>query len=80
MKETLLTRKDDGLGLGGELFDSIKWAFEEHLKIPDDPRFNSAVLYGNEDSPEMIEFYKVEEPLITTKVDFVWRRPQEQEE
>ena len=42
MRETLLTRKDDGLGEG--LFDSIAWAFSEHVKTPDTGLYNAAIL------------------------------------
>lgn len=54
---TTLTRHD----WNGQ-FDSIAWAFEEHLKEIDDGKFNFAVLYGNEDSPEEIEFYESKSP------------------
>jgi hypothetical protein len=54
---TLLTRKDKHVGTG--LFDSIAWAFEVHVKQPDLGVFRSALLYGNEDAPERIEFYRV---------------------
>lgn len=73
--ETLLTRKDDNVGEG--LFDSIEWAFSEHLKEPDNPEFNAAILYGNEDAPDRIDFYREAEPLITSKVARVWTRPAE---
>ena len=70
MKETLLTRYDDGLGEG--IFDSIAWALSTHVKIPDTGEYRAAVLYGSEDSPEMIEFYTQAEPLITDHVAYRW--------
>jgi len=72
MKETLLTRKDDNLGDG--LFDSIAWAFSEHVKAPDNEEYKSAILYGNEDCPEMIDFYTSPDPLITDPVAMRWTR------
>lgn len=74
MKETILTRKDDNLGEG--LFDSIAWAFSEHVKLPDNPRYNSAILYGNDDAPEMIDFYAETELLVTSERLYRWTRPQ----
>lgn len=74
-RETVLTRYDADLGEG--LFDSIAWAFSEHVKQPDNPLYNSAVLYGNEDCPEMIDFYTESEPLITSHVAYRWTRPTE---
>lgn len=68
----LLTRKDAGLGVG--LFDSVAWAFEVHLKEPDNPLFKSAVLHGNEDCPDRIEFYARSMPLVTSKPAMVWER------
>ncbi len=72
MKETLLTRTDDHVGDGP--FDSIKWAFEEHVKQPDDDTINSAVLYGNEDSPEFIDFYHEAAPLVTSRKVWRWKQ------
>lgn len=65
MRETLITRHDDSAGDGE--FDSIAWLYSEHLKTPDTRIFNSAILYGNEDSPEMVDLYRRESPLITDK-------------
>lgn len=70
MRETLLTRKDDEVGEG--LFDSVAWALEVHVKVLDTGVYNSAVLYGNEDAPEMIDFYTQVTPLITDKVAWRW--------
>ena len=70
MKETLLTRKDDSVGDG--LFDSIAWAFSEHLKTADTGVYNAAILYGNEDAPEMIDFFTKAEPLITDHRGYRW--------
>ena len=71
MKETLLTRRD--MGLGEEVFDSIAWALEQHCKILDAHVFNSAVLYGNEDAPDQIDFYLEADPLITSTVAWRWK-------
>jgi hypothetical protein len=60
MRTTFLTRSDEGVGAG--VYDSIAWAFEVHLKEPDDPAIKSAILYGNEDAPEKIEFFDAENP------------------
>ena len=70
MKEVMLTRKDDNLGDG--VFDSIAWAFEQHVKTPDTGEFNAAILYGNEDAPCCIDFYREPEPLITSHVALRW--------
>jgi hypothetical protein len=64
---TLLTRAD----FTGE-YNSIKWAHEEHLRIPDEGRYHSAVLIGNEDSPEAIEFYTRAMPTVTDEVAYRW--------
>lgn len=72
MRESLITRKDSDVGEG--VFDSIKWAFSEHVKSSDTGEFNSAVMYGNEDSPAMIDFYTQAEPLVTDKVAWRWVR------
>ncbi len=68
--ETLLTRKDKGVGDGP--FDSIAWAMEVHVKVPDKGKYKAAVLYGNEDSPGMIDFYTQSKPKITDKVIYRW--------
>jgi hypothetical protein len=65
---TTLTRHD----WNGQ-FDSIKWAFEEHVKTADRGEYNFAVLYGNEDCPEQIDFYKFESPNWNTPEDYTWR-------
>lgn len=70
MGTVMMTRKDEVIGNGS--FDSIAWAFEVHVGEPDDKRINSAVLYGNEDAPEMIDFYKEPELLITSKCVRRW--------
>jgi hypothetical protein len=70
MKQALLTRKDSEVGDG--LFDSIAWAFSEHIKETDTGEFNSALLYGNEDAPERIELYRTSEPLVDTPIDRTW--------
>lgn len=50
MTQSFLTRNDDG-------FDSIAWCFETHVKHADVRAVQYAVLTGNEDSPERIDFY-----------------------
>lgn len=72
MRETMLTRKDDDVGEG--VFDSIAWALEVHCKLPDRGVYNAAILYGNEDAPEMIDFYAQPEPRITDSVAWRWSR------
>jgi hypothetical protein len=71
MKETFLTRNDEGIGEG--IFDSIAWAYETHVKRADNPRAGFAVLYGNEDSPDRIDFFDVNDcytdPIETWKGD-----------
>jgi hypothetical protein len=71
MRETLMTRKDEGVGDG--IFDSIAWLFSEHVKEPDDPAYNSAVVLGNEDAPEQIDFYREAEPLLRSVVARTWK-------
>ena len=63
-----LGRADDGLGEG--LFDSVGWAFEVHVRQPDRPEITCAMLYGNDDAPERIEFYSVNDN--TRLPDLVW--------
>ena len=65
-----ITRTDDGLGEG--LYDSIAWAFEVHVKAADRQEIQAGVLYGNEDSPERIEFFAEAEPLVTSVPVLVW--------
>lgn len=69
---TLLTRKDAYLGEG--LYDSIAWAFSEHVQQPDNPRYNSAVLHGNQDCPEKIEFFTHKVLKVHHKPAFTWVR------
>jgi hypothetical protein len=66
----LLTRKDV---VGADLFDSIRWAFEEHLCEPDNGDYHFAVLYGNEDSPDRIDFYS-DEPQVNQPPRRIWER------
>ena len=64
-----LGRADEGIGEG--LYDSVTWAFEVHVKIPDDKRMVCALLYGrNEDAPECIDFYA--ENNINALVQLRW--------
>lgn len=78
MKQTFMTRHDTDVGDG--VFDSIHWLFETVLKESDpqdtDPDLpvDSAIVYGNEDSPERIEFYSLESPTITDTPVRVWAR------
>jgi hypothetical protein len=59
--------------VGDGVFDSIAWALEVHVKIPDTGKYNAALLYGNEGAPDKIEFYTQREPLVTDKVAFTWK-------
>ena len=68
-RQTRLTRKDK-VGVGD--YDSIKWAFDTHLEKPDTGEYNSAVLYGNEDDPSKIDFFRSENPDYTDQPDFSW--------
>jgi hypothetical protein len=70
MKQTYLTRHDN---VGCEPYDSIAWSFEVHVKhMPDKGIYNGALLYGNEDAPDKIEFWLEENPHHEAKPDFVW--------
>jgi hypothetical protein len=71
-RETFITRNDTNVGVGA--FDSIAWAYEVHLKEPDPHDFDSAIIFGTEDSPERIEFYTLESPTITDTPARVWER------
>lgn len=64
-----LTRHDAGEGVG--LFDSIRWAFDVHVKQPDDGEYNFAVLYGNEDSPDRIDLW-ANEPQVGVAPRLIW--------
>lgn len=70
MEQTLLTRKD--VESGGGLYDSIAWVFEAHVKWPDTGAYNSAILYGNEDAPERIDFYESASPAINSIPSCTW--------
>jgi hypothetical protein len=73
-KMKLLSRRDEGLGVG--LFDSIKWALDVHVQQPDCGTYKFAVLYGNEDSPDRIDFWATE-PVVGVAPRFIWMpRPQ----
>lgn len=65
MKSIFITRNDDS-------FDSIQWAFEVHIKQVDTQVFNSAILHGNEDSPESIHFYATDNPRYDDAAIAVW--------
>lgn len=70
MRETFLTRHDTDVGEGE--FDSIAWAMETHVDMIDDGKYQSAILYGNEDDPKRIDFYTEENPRVDTVPAFVW--------
>jgi hypothetical protein len=70
MAQVFLTRNDLGVGEGA--FDSIAWLFETHLREADIPEMQSAVLHGNEDSPDRIELFYAAEPLWNAAPDKVW--------
>lgn len=71
---TVLTRKD---AVGVDAYDSISWALEVHCKLTDMGLFNYAVLHGNEDSPERIDFWMTSEPNWNQEPDYVWTREEE---
>jgi len=75
--ERFLTRRDTDVGVGE--FDSVKWAIETHLgRNPDAFPYhyaNSAILFGNEDCPDRIDFYESESPTITDTPVFTWPAP-----
>ena len=79
MKQTFMTRHDTDVGVGE--FDSIRWLFETVLHEPDpqiaDPDYHcdSAIVFGNEDSPERIEFYCMDSPAIQDTPVRVWVAP-----
>lgn len=75
MKQTYMTRKDSDVGVG--LFDSIKWIFETHLRETDTDEYNFAILYGNEDSPSRIDFWR-NEPDYDSIPDRTWYRFEEE--
>jgi hypothetical protein len=70
MKMTYLTRHDEGVGEG--VFDSIRWALETHVKVTDHGEFFYAMLYGNEDAPDRIEFWRNDLDGSDDLPDFVW--------
>lgn len=74
MGYSFLSRTDK---VGCEPFDSIAWAFEVHVKTPDDKRYNFAELFGNEDSPEKIVFYTVNTHRHTEELELIWYRDKE---
>lgn len=65
MKVTTLTRRDEG-------FDSIAWALEVHVKKPNEPAFNYALMYGNEDAPDSIDFWYDPNPSAGQSPDWTW--------
>ena len=70
IKSRVLTRSDE---FGVESHDSIAWAFEVHLKQPDPGTYHAAILYGNEEAPEEIDFYTQAEPLASDSPVYVWQ-------
>ena len=66
----ILTRHDP---VGVEPYDSIRWAYEVHLKEPDDGKYNFAILHGNEDAPFRIQFWIEESPLWRNPPDRDWK-------
>jgi hypothetical protein len=59
-------------------FDSIRWALETHLRIPDTGEFNIALLIGNEDSPDAIHFWRDPDALAGQVPDLIWTPPEEE--
>jgi len=71
-RQRYLTRKDENVGVGE--FDSIAWAFEVHVKQPDRPELQFAVMHGhNEDAPDYIDFYQQAEPSYFDVPALTWR-------
>jgi hypothetical protein len=64
----MLTRADQ---VGSHPYDSVKWAIETHLKEQDTGEFTHAVLYGNEDAPDRIDFYD-DEPKVNMPPRRIW--------
>jgi hypothetical protein len=60
-------------------FDSIEWALKEHIKLPDLDEYHFGILYGNEDSPDKIELFKMDHPWIGMDPDFTWENGNPQE-
>lgn len=71
MNTSYLTRQDTNVG--ARSFDSIEWAFETHLQMNDSGAYNFALLFGNEDAPSMIQFWR-NEPNFDTPADFIWKQ------
>jgi hypothetical protein len=70
-KETMLTRRDTDVGEGS--FDSIAWALNVHVKTHDTGIYHAAILHGNEDCPERIDFYTQTEPKVSDDVAYTWK-------
>lgn len=75
MHTTFISRRDDEVGQG--TFDSIAWAFEVHVKQPDTGEYNSAILHGNEDCPDKIEFWRAANPRYDAPPDYVYTCPED---
>jgi len=74
MKGTFITRSDNELGDGP--FNSIRWAYEVHLKTPYGfCDYHFAIMYGNADCPQRIDFFKKASPRFDAKPDYVWNNP-----
>jgi hypothetical protein len=69
MNQSALTRHDTEAGVGE--FDSIAWAFN-HIHLTDIPDVQYAMLYGNEDSPDRIEFFRKTNPTTLDVPYAVW--------
>ena len=70
---SFLTRHDSEVGEG--IFDSIAWALSQHAERIDTGEYNTAVLYGNEDAPDKIEFFKNADPNHDEVADYLWTSP-----
>lgn len=57
-------------------YDSIQWALETHVRsgllLSQTEHFQYAVLTGNEDSPDRIEFWYDLSPQFDQRPDFIW--------
>jgi hypothetical protein len=47
--------------------DDCQWLKDTHLRFIDHKPFESFVLHGNEDAPDIVDLYGPREPLATDK-------------
>lgn len=78
MGQSYLTRDDHDVGAGS--FDSVNWALTEHVKIADTGEYRAALLTGNEDAPERIDFFTDAAPRFDASPAYVWIAAYDREE